>query len=1232
MYPVHAQLTVAKQLMNAGDFNANLLPAITQWTPGTGASFDNATIKLTNTGAQQCLAYYSYTLNQNIAKPVRITGESYSQGITVVSPSLSYSLRVDITYNDNSTELYRCVPFTGNSSWESKDFIFCPQKPIQRVLVVVMLYNYSGTAWFKNITLQVKADGGSSSFGKFGNTAVFNQTTTEGYLVRQFTAAENWYEIANGQTGRNWSLDASSSTNNGFTTHTATITNTSGNSRAGILAYRIPLTGSNFKWCSTDLRTQLSMNSLDVEYSDRITSNINANEIAGNTNAKSSSKFLWGCVVNDINGYAIAVDPDYPCQFKISYNACNQEFFVVFDLGFTASGSVKDNATVKFVTWMFNPASGMRQAIHDFYKLYPNAFRDRITEKGGEHGIWWYLKDLSGNSINNIKDFGFKIDQQPPNGAIAYDDANDLLSIFYVAPWELRIYGADLPGWPHPAYADVVQKLTDLYNSSDPAAIAVVNSASKDSSGRYIYLTTAEWSPNHIRFQCNPAPGIRPNIYGANTPSERNAYYDQWRNSSFQDLLTAPNTWDGMICDNVTDGYLSLCDEKTPIDYDSSHFNHMTTPLIHDINGVVGIGLEMMIWEYFTGVRQDMDNLMAGDNRLRIMQANGSPPPFAGCKLDVQGGEQVWDVNNNWSPRTEATMLEYRMKAGRKPVVFLQNPYEHSLGTGSNWMTNARTQKYIARCCAFGIMPSLGITDGGNSTGLTYFSNSTFFETANPNTTPANMSDRNLFQKYIPVIRKLSQTGWEPVRQATVSDSDVFLERFGAEYITIFNPTANSKSITVTYLPAAISMTGKELISDSSVTWTSGQTTLTVGSECVAVIEIPSLLDFKFDEGTGASVAATAPYAGITGTTSNTSWVNGVDGQSTHALSFDGSASYINIPSNNLFAASDVGITFSAWVKPGSITPNNYNMVLTHGNSHYLSLYNGCVMFKILTEDGVSHWCYTSATLTVNTWYHIAGSYDREGNMKVFINGRQNGSTAGPFLNPDSNANSLTIGKYNSYSLYYFNGIIDDVQICRKGSTDKEIRKLKDKAIIAYSLPLNEGTGTTAYDDFDSSRQATITGAAWHGNTTLDKKDNALYFDGVNDYVTITGSSTAFRTDGSNGFTFAAWIKSDGAFPTGHDPVISKGNTYLSIYNGKLGFKTLTDYPTNNQRWCAGSTTLTSGVWHHVAAVYEANGNIKVYLDGLQNGSTVGPYPNQVNETSNIQLAGCRAEKNMVHY
>ena len=109
--------------------------------------------------------------------------------------------------------------------------------------------------------------------------------------------------------------------------------------------------------------------------------------------------------------------------------------------------------------------------------------------------------------------------------------------------------------------------------------------------------------------------------------------------------------------------------------------------------------------------------------------------------------------------------------------------------------------------------------------------------------------------------------------------------------------------------------------------------------------------------------------------------------------------------------------------------------------------------------------------------------------------------------------------------------------------------------------------------------------------------------------------STAFRTDGSNGYTFAARIKANSL--NGIDPIISKGNNALYLTNGKLYFRT---YVNGATQWCISTTSLQTSTWYHVAAVYEADGTMKLYLNGSLD-HTVGPYTNPTNEaTTYIQI------------
>jgi hypothetical protein len=59
--------------------------------------------------------------------------------------------------------------------------------------------------------------------------------------------------------------------------------------------------------------------------------------------------------------------------------------------------------------------------------------------------------------------------------------------------------------------------------------------------------------------------------------------------------------------------------------------------------------------------------------------------------------------------------------------------------------------------------------------------------------------DRPLFKKYLPIIKRVAQAGWQPVTAAECAGAHLLLERFGPDpsgstYITVFNDTTQSQS------------------------------------------------------------------------------------------------------------------------------------------------------------------------------------------------------------------------------------------------------------------------------------------------------------------------------------------------------------------------------------------------------------------------------------------------------
>jgi hypothetical protein len=53
--------------------------------------------------------------------------------------------------------------------------------------------------------------------------------------------------------------------------------------------------------------------------------------------------------------------------------------------------------------------------------------------------------------------------------------------------------------------------------------------------------------------------------------------------------------------------------------------------------------------------------------------------------------------------------------------------------------------------------------------------------------------DRALFQKYIPLIRRVAEAGWEPITHAIAEGG--WVERYGKRTFTVFNPSSTERTI-----------------------------------------------------------------------------------------------------------------------------------------------------------------------------------------------------------------------------------------------------------------------------------------------------------------------------------------------------------------------------------------------------------------------------------------------------
>jgi hypothetical protein len=149
-----------------------------------------------------------------------------------------------------------------------------------------------------------------------------------------------------------------------------------------------------------------------------------------------------------------------------------------------------------------------------------------------------------------------------------------------------------------------------------------------------------------------------------------------------------------------------------------------------------------------------------------------------------------------------------------KPFCFLMN-------TRFEDFSHELVEKYMKRCLAYGMFPGFF---SANAAGGHYFTRPELYN-----------RDRALFQRYVPLCKRVAEAGWEPITQARTDNDHVYIERFGGQYWTVFNDSLRRQTVTIA-LDGKTPASGRELVSGRPVEWRDGKTTLLLDAEDVAVM------------------------------------------------------------------------------------------------------------------------------------------------------------------------------------------------------------------------------------------------------------------------------------------------------------------------------------------------------------------------------------------------------------
>ena len=193
----------------------------------------------------------------------------------------------------------------------------------------------------------------------------------------------------------------------------------------------------------------------------------------------------------------------------------------------------------------------------------------------------------------------------------------------------------------------------------------------------------------------------------------------------------------------------------------------------------------------------------------------------------------------------------------------------------------------------------------------------------------------------------------------------------------------------------------------------------------------------------GATRSSTASLIDLKETTDID--VSNVSFDSTGQPTFDGAGDRISMNAQNIVGA-NTG-TVSAWVNLSQANVNHAGIFCCQtgpawANMRVVLNVSSPNRIRLAISDGTNSTtdsCRTNSTLSYNTWYHIAATYDGT-SAKIYVNGVLD-ETHNTTITPGTFTPNATMVGYQNYSTRYFNGGIAAVSTYDIAMTATEVKQ-----------------------------------------------------------------------------------------------------------------------------------------------------------------------------------------------
>ena len=729
--------------------------------------------------ARRAGAVWSLALNQTEARPFTVRTEARCERGPGGTRTRAFSLYVDLVYMDGDHLWGQTADFAPDPQrgWRAGTVTVIPAKPVRSASVYCLYRGLPGRVRFRAPAVRIREQADLALFDAQPVALGDLPRHEAGFLLCDVQRADDGYApIPVGGEAKGVRLSVVETPAADGATYRVTVEDRTGRDRALTLVYAWPLPAGDLVF-EEDPRTAVPLADNAPQRSDAQAMGCGAGGL---------NRWPFGAVSVGGRGFALGINTAHPAYFRTAVHPRTRLLFIAFDLGLAP-----EKRTAAFAFRRFTFTGGFRGALAAYAAHEPDAFKTRVPEQG----IWMPFRAIK--SVENWQDFGFKFKEG--NDETAWDDAHGIFTFRYTEPttWWLSMDKAH--GTNRFTMADCLAKVESLAAKGDPRARAWRGSVMRDEDGARVgRVMDTPWCRGAI-WLLSPLPDIAGicEYKVKNTEADFAKFYAK----------PFPVGQDGEYIDSA-EGYL------TPtLDFNRAVFAASDTPLVfssdEDHRPALFKGLSM--YEY---VRRTAARVWP---RGRFVMANGVPGrwPWLPAYVDVGGTETQWiDEEGRWRPESHRSLLYKRALSMGKPYCYLQNVEFEKFAY-------ADMENFMRHCVAYGLFP--GCFSHNASEGH-YFTRPEVYN-----------RDRPLFKKYVPLCKMLSEAGWRPVNTLVAStDARVFVEQFGARYVTVFNSARATVKVRLT---AKAGARASEHVAGGEVSFADGVATLELAPDAVRVLD-----------------------------------------------------------------------------------------------------------------------------------------------------------------------------------------------------------------------------------------------------------------------------------------------------------------------------------------------------------------------------------------------------------